>query len=218
MSSLKMFPTSILVASAACFFSFNARQVLGLSVTSPEEGFLWDTVEPLKVQWSSVSSDPESFNIQISNQDTNTFPSGFTETLKKDVKTSEGAATVAASGISGLKAGSGYRVNLVSSTTDNAGILAQSQTFNVTTVSTTSAHPDSNTTTSSGMNTTHADTLHSSTNSSGVHDIPGASTHPSSSDSSSATKDASHNDCNLLQPGQLSAILGAAAVISAIFA
>jgi len=211
-----MFPTSVLIASVVCLFSFNARRALGLSLTSPEAGFSWNAAEPLKVQWSSVSTDPESFSIQISNQDTNTFPTGFTEPLKKDVKTSDGSATVEASGIPGLKVGSGYRVNLVSSTTGNSGILTQSEMFNVTALSTDHTASSSNTTASWDKNSTHYHMTNSSGTSSGRDDNLRTS-NSSSADSSHTADDASHNGGSFIQPSQMSAILSAAALISVAF-
>lgn len=115
--------------SLVYLLAFYAQPIFGLSVTSPAAGDLWNPSSSLKVQWSVVSTDPSNFDVKISNQDANTFPTGFSQDVKKGVSTWDGSFTI--SGITGLKDGPGYTVNLISGS--NGAILAQSQPFNVST-------------------------------------------------------------------------------------
>lgn len=56
--------------------------------------------------------------------------------MKKDVKTADGSATIDASAVSGLKVGSGYRINLVadSSNVSRRGFLDSSSLIAILTI------------------------------------------------------------------------------------
>ncbi|KAG0148886.1 hypothetical protein CROQUDRAFT_669581 [Cronartium quercuum f. sp. fusiforme G11] len=208
-----MFSTSIVIAGLV-LLSFKAHLGLALSVTSPSEGASWNTSDGLKVEWATVSSDPQTFDIQISNQDTNTYSTGFTQVVQKDVKASEGSYTIPSSSVSGLKVGSGFRVNLVSSSTTNSGILAQSQPFNVTSVSssTSTATTDSNSTTGTqvGSNTTSVSSGNQSTVTSGTSTGTNNTSHSVSSNTT--TPNAANNAVKFLRVDQMSIFLSVASL------
>eukprot|EP00918_Siedleckia_nematoides_P002882 GHVU01006621.1.p1 GENE.GHVU01006621.1~~GHVU01006621.1.p1 ORF type:complete len:206 (+),score=14.98 GHVU01006621.1:159-776(+) len=165
--------SSNVVFRAAFVLALCAKLGLGLQITSPSEGDSWNPSDSLAIKWTSVSTDPDTFGIKITNQDSNTYPTGFTQPVTSDVKTSDGSYS--ASGFDGLKQGSGYKVNFISSSGE---ILAQSAPFNVTGTSSSGAHKGSD----SNHNTT-ADSAH--------HDVSGNhSTSSHSTDSSSNTNSA----------------------------
>jgi len=198
----------MLAASLVYFIAFYAQPILGLTVTSPAGGDLWNPSSPLKVQWSSVSTDPSTFDVKISNQDANTFPTGFSQDLKKGVSASDGSLSI--SDITGLKDGPGYTVNLISGS--NGAILAQSQPFNVSTSGTSQGSSaanssDSSVKGSSNATTSNATTLGSvsSTTASNVSEHVNATGTTSSSQNHSSTDSSSKptSDGNMLHPGHM---------------
>lgn len=99
---------------------------LALQVTSPAQGSTLDLTKDNKVTWASVSSDPSSFQIQLVNFAVNP---PVTQIIKDGVKTSDGSFSLDA--VKGVNPGPGYQINLVSTSTQNSGILAQSGQFEV---------------------------------------------------------------------------------------
>lgn len=98
-----------------------------LQVTQPGKNDEFKTSDSITVKWSSVNTDASSFNIYLVN---NAVYPPVNKEIATNVKTSDNSYTI--KDLSGLSAGSGYQVNLESDSTQNTGILAQSQQFNMT--------------------------------------------------------------------------------------
>ncbi|KAJ5467264.1 hypothetical protein N7475_005016 [Penicillium sp. IBT 31633x] len=103
-----------------------AATAAGLVVTSPRIGERIDPDQPLTIKWQAVETDPDTFNIELVNQ--NVYPP-TTEVVASDVDSSAGSYTVNAKSLTGVDTGKGYQINFLSPTN---GILAQSQQFRVT--------------------------------------------------------------------------------------
>ncbi|KAJ5404570.1 hypothetical protein N7509_004441 [Penicillium cosmopolitanum] len=127
-----------------------AVSVAALSVDEPKKGAEIDSSKSFVVKWSSVESDPSSFDIYLVN---NAIYPSVEKKIATGIDTSKGSYTVDDLDIS---AGHGYQINLLSDAKLNTGILAQSQQFNVTGDS----HSSSSTsiTSSSSSTTTGAST------------------------------------------------------------
>ncbi|KAH1587043.1 hypothetical protein KXX44_000315 [Aspergillus fumigatus] len=149
--------------------------VAALSITSPKKDQDVDLSEKTTVEWSSVSSDPSSFDIYLVKM--NSYPP-VNKLVAENVKTSEGSYTI--DGVSADN-GSGYQINFVSRDPQNTGILAQSQQFKVES-SGSSTTSDS---TSSASATGSASTSSSSTGT--VSSTASASTTASASATASST-------------------------------
>ncbi|OHW91284.1 extracellular conserved serine-rich protein [Colletotrichum incanum] len=94
-----------------------------VKVTKPAKGDDWEISSTNEITWETVSSDPKSFEIVIVNQ--SSYP-GVSETIAK-VNAADGKYTLKDVKVA---AGDAYRINLVS--TENNGILAQSEEFSLT--------------------------------------------------------------------------------------
>lgn len=106
--------------------SFILRPGDSLTVTEPSSGTVWHLHSANLVKWQSVSTDPESVEIRIVNNNPSAYPTGFTRTVKDGINTADNKFTVQS--LPGLKPGRGYQVNVMSS----AGtILAQSAQFSI---------------------------------------------------------------------------------------
>ncbi|KAJ5118166.1 Cell wall beta-glucan synthesis [Penicillium bovifimosum] len=103
-----------------------AISVGGLMITEPENGNAIDVSVPFTVKWSSVETDPKTFDIVIVNN--NAHPR-VEERVASGIDTTKGSYTVP--GLKDIDHGIGYQVNLVSNTVPNTGILAQSPQFEV---------------------------------------------------------------------------------------
>ncbi|KAF4211813.1 hypothetical protein CNMCM5878_002014 [Aspergillus fumigatiaffinis] len=147
--------------------------VAALSITSPKKDQDVDLTEKTTVEWSSVSSDPSSFDIYLVKM--NSYPP-VNKLVAENVKTSDGSYTI--DGVS-VDSGSGYQVNFVSKDPQNSGILAQSQQFKV-------ESSDSSTTTDSASSTSATGTASTASSSTGT-----VSSTTSASGSASATASAS---------------------------
>ncbi|GIJ86642.1 hypothetical protein Asppvi_005534 [Aspergillus pseudoviridinutans] len=125
-----------------------------LSITSPQKDQDVNLSEKTKVEWSSVSSDPSSFDIYLVKM--NSYPP-VNKLVAENVKTSDGSYTI--DGVS-VDSGSGYQVNFVSKDPKNTGILAQSQQFKVESSgsTTTSDSASSTTATESSSTASHSST------------------------------------------------------------
>ncbi|KAJ5164285.1 uncharacterized protein N7500_006115 [Penicillium coprophilum] len=110
------------------FISFVAlaTTATALLVTSPRIGEKIDPDMPLTIKWQTVATDPDTFTIELVNQ--NVYPP-TTEVVVEDIDSSKGSYTVKAKSFTGVDDGKGYQINFVSPT---SGILAQSQQFRVT--------------------------------------------------------------------------------------
>lgn len=97
--------------------------VQAILVTSPTKDQKLDFSSTVEIQWTSVSTDPSTFNLVLVDQ-TNMVPIP----VKDGVKTADNKYTltnfVAAPGTA-------YKFNLLSTDPLNTGILAQSQTFQI---------------------------------------------------------------------------------------
>ncbi|PWY74938.1 hypothetical protein BO83DRAFT_416758, partial [Aspergillus eucalypticola CBS 122712] len=127
-----------------------AAFVGALEVTSPKKGEDIDVSSSFTVTWDSVSTDPTTFDLYLVN---NAVYPTVDKKVASDVETSKGSYTV--SGLSGVTDGSGYQINLVSTSSTNSGILAQSEQFTV-------EGGSSSTTTASASMTTSASSSSSS--------------------------------------------------------
>ncbi|KAF7178091.1 hypothetical protein CNMCM7691_006749 [Aspergillus felis] len=124
-----------------------------LSITSPQKDQDVNLSEKTKVQWSSVSSDPSSFDIYLVKM--NSYPP-VNKLVAENVKTSDGSYTI--DGVS-VDSGSGYQVNFVSKDPQNSGILAQSQQFKVeSSGSSTTSGSASSTTATESSTASHSST------------------------------------------------------------
>lgn len=161
-----------------------------LSITSPQKDQDVDLSEKTKVEWSSVSSDPSSFDIYLVKM--NSYPP-VNKLVAENVKTSDGSYT-----IDGLSAdsGSGYQVNFVSKDPKNTGILAQSQQFKVESSgsSTTSDSASSTTATESSSTASHSSTgtVSTTASTSGTASASTLSTTASGTASKTTSPTASH--------------------------
>ncbi|BCR98680.1 GPI anchored serine-threonine rich family protein [Aspergillus luchuensis] len=168
-----------------------AAFVGALEVTSPKKGEDVDLSSSFTVTWDTVSTDPSTFDLYLVN---NAVYPTVEKKVASDVDTSKGSYTV--SGLSGVTDGSGYQINLLSTSSTNSGILAQSEQFTVeggssstTTASasmTTSASSSSSSSTGTSTGTDTSST--SSSSSTGSSSITTASTSTSSTSSSSTSK------------------------------
>lgn len=121
-----------------------ALSVAALSVDEPKKGAEIDSSKSFVVKWSTVESDPSSFDIYLVN---NAIYPSVDKKIATGIDTSKGSYTVDNIDIS---AGHGYQINLLSDSKLNTGILAQSQQFNVTSDS----HSSSSTTVTSSSSST----------------------------------------------------------------
>ncbi|RAL02186.1 GPI anchored serine-threonine rich family protein, partial [Aspergillus ibericus CBS 121593] len=161
-----------------------AAFVGALEVTSPTKGEDVDLSKSFTVKWDSVSTDPSTFDLYLVN---NAVYPTVEQKIASDVDTSSGSYTV--SGLSGVSDGSGYQINLLSTSTQNSGILAQSQQFNVegsSSATTSSSSSSSTSSASSSSGTTTATTI-STTGTSSSSSTGTAATTSSSSIGSSTT-------------------------------
>ncbi|ORY78934.1 hypothetical protein BCR37DRAFT_381795 [Protomyces lactucae-debilis] len=113
-----MFST-LLSLSVAAFTAVSA-----LSVTSPSLGQSIPQTADLAVTWATVSSDQQSFNIQLALS----TDSGNARTLTTNVSPSTNGFTTPASAFSP----GNYTVNLVGNSQTSSGVLAQSGWFLIT--------------------------------------------------------------------------------------
>ncbi|CAI7577288.1 hypothetical protein N7533_001347 [Penicillium manginii] len=137
-----------------------AVSVAALSVDEPKKGAEIDSSKSFVVKWSTVESDPSSFDIYLVN---NAIYPSVDKKIATGIDTSKGSYTVDNIDIS---AGHGYQINLLSDSKLNTGILAQSQQFNVTgdshsssSTTVTSSSSSSTTTGTSTKDTTLSGTL-----------------------------------------------------------
>ncbi|KAJ5835719.1 Cell wall beta-glucan synthesis [Penicillium robsamsonii] len=103
-----------------------ATTATALLVTYPRIGEKIDPDMPLTIKWQAVATDPDTFSIELVNQ--NVYPP-TTEVVVEDIDSSKGSYTVKAKTFTGVDDGKGYQINFISPT---SGILAQSQQFRVT--------------------------------------------------------------------------------------
>ncbi|KAF7157800.1 hypothetical protein CNMCM6106_003929 [Aspergillus hiratsukae] len=186
-----------------------------LQITSPTKDQDVDLSQKTTVEWSSVSSDPSTFDIYLVKM--NSYPPA-NQLVAENVKTSDGSYT-----IDGLSTdnGSGYQVNFVSKDPQNTGILAQSQQFNVessgsstTSSSASTTATETSSSTSSGTASTTASTM--TTTTSGTATTAASSTaseDASSTGSATSTPSTTPNGAGSLAIPAGSLLLGLAVLV-----
>ncbi|BCS11007.1 hypothetical protein ALUC_40347A [Aspergillus luchuensis] len=154
-----------------------AAFVGALEVTSPKKGEDVDLSSSFTVTWDTVSTDPSTFDLYLVN---NAVYPTVEKKVASDVDTSKGSYTV--SGLSGVTDGSGYQINLLSTSSTNSGILAQSEQFTV------EGGSSSTTTASASMTTSASSSSSSSTGTSTASSTRSASASGTSTASASGTE------------------------------
>ncbi|GJC97669.1 extracellular conserved serine-rich protein [Colletotrichum tabaci] len=96
-----------------------------IKVTKPAKGDEWDASSSNEITWDTVNTDPKEFEIVVVNQ------SGFPEvsTTIATVNSADGKYELKDTD---LAAGDRYRINFLSTDSQNTGILAQSEQFSLT--------------------------------------------------------------------------------------
>lgn len=191
-----------------------AAPLFAIEITSPSKGDVVDLSKGVTVEWTTVSTDPDTAHLVLVNMAGGHTP--FTKDLG-EVDLSTGSYTVK---VKDVPSDTGYQFNFESNEPLNTGILAQSAQFEVTTSSededeqsssssTATSSPSSSSSsgttaasasTTSGSETT-ATTLTTSTSASA------ASASASSSASSSSSTDAAAPTGLLAQSGSLFALV-----------
>lgn len=165
-----------------------AASASALQVTYPGKDAKLDLTKDNKIEWNSVSTDPSTVDIYL--VDNSVYPTVNTK-IASGVDTSKGSYTF---DLKGVKAGSGYQINLVSDDAQNTGILAQSQQFDVTEAGSTSTSAVTFTDTTTGASTSSTASGSSttlSTSTTGTASSSASAASSSSSASSSASKTSS---------------------------
>ena len=137
--------------SKASILAALVASVTALQITQPASQAAIDVSKKNTIQWTSVSTDPSSFAISLVNMAVN--PS-VSISLTNSVQTSAGSYTFGP--LTGVTPGQDYQVNLISTTPNDEGILAQSGQFSVVSSgsSTTSVSFSSSTPSTSGTSST----------------------------------------------------------------
>jgi hypothetical protein len=139
-----------MLAKTIISFAALAASVSAILVTSPAKDAQLDFSKDVTITWTSVSTDPSTFTLELIDQSNVDSPI----VINKDVKTSDDKYT-----LSNFAAptGSTYKFNFISNDPQNSGILAQSQTFQIvktadasSSSSASASASDSTTSTSSG--------------------------------------------------------------------
>lgn len=104
-----------------------ASYVAAIAVTAPAMNATVPASAGFTISWSSVNTDPSSVTIQLVN---NAIYPPVQVTIASNIETSKGSYIVPA-GVVTSAAGTGYQVNLISTSAQNTGILAQSNQFQI---------------------------------------------------------------------------------------
>ncbi|TDZ20218.1 UPF0619 GPI-anchored membrane protein [Colletotrichum orbiculare MAFF 240422] len=97
-----------------------------IKVTSPSKDDEWDVSKTNEIKWDSVNTDPKSFEIVVVDQ--SSYPEKSTTIAT--VQTADGKYDLKDAK---LAAADKVRINFISTDTQNSGLLAQSETFSLTT-------------------------------------------------------------------------------------
>lgn len=103
---------------------------LALMVTSPSNAATWNLQMPNTITWTSVVTDPNTFDIVLVNNNPNCAPTGMSQVIQHNVSCSDGQYNM--SGIAPVKPCDGYQINLEAvggAESHSPGILAQSPPF-----------------------------------------------------------------------------------------
>ncbi|RKU49144.1 hypothetical protein DL546_008167 [Coniochaeta pulveracea] len=115
-----------MLAKTLISFAALAASVSAILVTSPTKNEKVDFSKDVTITWTSVNTDPSTFTLELIDQ--NNVDSPYI--INKEVKTSDNKYTL--SNFAAAPAGSSYKFNFISNDPQNTGILAQSQTFEIT--------------------------------------------------------------------------------------
>jgi hypothetical protein len=113
-----------MLAKTLISFAALAASVSAILVTSPAKDAKVDFSKDVTVTWTSVTTDPSTFTLELIDQSNVDSPI----VINKEVKTSDNKYT-----LSNFAAPTGgtYKFNFISNDPQNSGILAQSQTFEI---------------------------------------------------------------------------------------
>ncbi|ADV23337.1 Hypothetical protein CGB_G1580C [Cryptococcus gattii WM276] len=212
-----MHSTALIVSLLASLGLSNA-----ISITSPSKDTVWlSGTSGQTIEWTSVSTDPTNFDIELDNQ------SGFLDnapiTLASNQSTGDSGSTntvtVTYPGGGAWPTGVAFQVNFMSTDHKNTGILAQSEQFNITSGGDSSSSASSST--SSSASSSSASSASSSSASGAAVSTTSASSasaatiHASSGSSASASGSSSSLP-NTSSGAALSASAGIASVVLAV--
>ncbi|KIY32008.1 hypothetical protein I305_05647 [Cryptococcus gattii E566] len=212
-----MHSTALIVSLLASLGLSNA-----ISITSPSKDTVWlSGTSGQTIEWTSVSTDPTTFDIELDNQ------SGFLDnapiTLASNQSTGDSGSTntvtVTYPGGGAWPTGVAFQVNFMSTDHKNTGILAQSEQFNITSGGDSSSSASSST--SSSASSSSASSASSSSASGAAVSTTSASSasaatiHASSGSSASASGSSSSLP-NTSSGAALSASAGIASVVLAV--
>ncbi|KIR68209.1 hypothetical protein I314_01703 [Cryptococcus bacillisporus CA1873] len=214
-----MHSTALIVSLLASLGLSNA-----ISITSPSKDTVWlSGTSGQTIEWTSVSTDPTTFDIELDNQ------SGFLDnapiTLASNQSTGDSGTTntvtVTYPGGGAWPTGVAFQVNFMSTDHKNTGILAQSEQFNITSGGDSSSSASSST--SSSASSSSASSASSSSASAAAVSTTSASsasastTHASSGSAASASASGSSSSLpNTSSGAALSASAGIASVVLAV--
>ncbi|OXV05919.1 hypothetical protein Egran_06315 [Elaphomyces granulatus] len=192
-----------------------AASVAALQVNSPAIGAVLDLSKSNAVTWSTVNTDPSSFNIVLVNNHVN--PS-FKLAIASNVQSSSGSFTVSPQ--SGVSPGDGYQFNLESTDPKNTGILAQSQQFTVASSGSATSGGSASSASSTSSASAASDSAGSSATSvsslpTPVSATPGSSTKASTPASSSSNPSAPKSSGGA---AKLPVVAGAGSILMGLFA
>ncbi|KAH8113450.1 hypothetical protein DFH11DRAFT_1727921 [Phellopilus nigrolimitatus] len=115
-----------------------ALSVSALQVTNPSTTSGWTSTGSNTLSWNRVSTDPTNFTVVLTNTDRSVMPTNNLVLANfVDATSGSSLAIVAPSG--GFNVGGNFRVNLVQTPDELNSIYAQSNTFNITAGSSSSA-------------------------------------------------------------------------------
>ncbi|KAF8138486.1 GPI-anchored small secreted protein [Boletus edulis] len=176
--------TSVLLAVSSAF----AYQVTFPGDPGDSQG--WNTTGPNYLKWQRVDTDPTSFAVVLTNQNT-----GYDEILDSVVDGTLGSVQCSTPA-GGWPSGTNFRVNMAQDANHLSGLLAQSNGFNITQVS------------SSGSTTTSA----SASASAQTATSPSTSSAPSTSSSQTSTSPTGTNAAFIGADAQAGLITAVAAL------
>ncbi|KZT13030.1 uncharacterized protein LAESUDRAFT_719340 [Laetiporus sulphureus 93-53] len=178
----------MIFARAAVVLTF-AASAFAYTVTQPSNSSGWNTSGPNTVKWSTVSTDASNITIVLDNQ---SETPQYSEVLATDIQGSLGSYTVNPPD-GGWKSGTGFRVNLVKSESEETTIYAQSDDFTITesTSSTYSSGSSTATSSTASFSSTGSVSVTSSSSGSSSGSLSGSSASTSSGASASVASSAS---------------------------
>ncbi|KAE8541695.1 hypothetical protein D1P53_001866 [Cryptococcus gattii VGV] len=210
-----MHSTALIVSLLASLGLSNA-----ISITSPSKDTVWlSGTSGQTIEWTSVSTDPTTFNIELDNQ------SGFLDnapiTLASNQSTGDSGSTntvtVTYPGGGAWPTGVAFQVNFMSTDQKNTGILAQSEQFNITSGGDSSSSASSSTSSSASSASSSSASAAAVSTTSASSASATTTTHASSGSSASASASGSSSSLpNTSSGAALTASAGIASVVLAV--